>query len=132
MLKSTHEAVRRENTLLKDALHEADKEIRKHSMLLGGLRNQQPNIVHSVEKARPPGIKDLVEFHGGTFYSTDILSSQGISEIVGITDLETITWIEKYRTVGWNFLWYANEDDRVANRIIDVLEIRRKIITGGR
>ncbi len=51
MLKSTHEAVRRENTLLKDAMHEANKEIRKHRILLCGLRDQQPDIVRSVEKA---------------------------------------------------------------------------------
>lgn len=80
-----------------------------------------------IESQRPPSIKDLVEYVGGTIYH---LNSQGISEIVGITDFETITYIEKYRTVGWNLLWYANEDDRVANRIIDVLKIRRKIMMG--
>ena len=51
VLKSTYEKVRRENVLLKDALHEANKEIRKHRLLLGGLRTQQPDIVKAVEKA---------------------------------------------------------------------------------
>jgi len=54
MLKSNHEQVRHENTLLKDALHEANKELRKHRLLLGGLKTQQPDIVRAVEKAIKP------------------------------------------------------------------------------
>lgn len=39
MLKSSHEAVRAENYLLRDALREANAELRKHRMLIANLRD---------------------------------------------------------------------------------------------
>ena len=51
VLKSTHDQVRRENGFLRSALKEANAELYKHRMLIGGLKYQQPDIVRAVEKA---------------------------------------------------------------------------------
>lgn len=50
MLKSTHETVRRENWELRGALNRVNEELRKHRLLIGGLRTQQPEVVRAVEK----------------------------------------------------------------------------------
>ena len=55
MLRSTHEAVRRENVFLRDALNEANKEIRKHRTLLGGLRVGHQDTVDKLEKVLSKG-----------------------------------------------------------------------------
>jgi uncharacterized protein (DUF3084 family) len=50
MLKSTHEAVRRENYTLRDALREANKELAKHRQLLAGIRSGQIDVVTTLDK----------------------------------------------------------------------------------
>lgn len=50
VLKSTYENLRRENWELRGALSRANEELRKHRMLIGGLRNQQAEVVRAVEK----------------------------------------------------------------------------------
>lgn len=49
VLKSTHEAVRRENYTLRDALREANKELQKHRRLLGGIRAGQIDVVEVLD-----------------------------------------------------------------------------------
>lgn len=49
MLRSTHDVVRRENYTLRDALREANNELRKHRTLLAGVRSQQPEILRKLE-----------------------------------------------------------------------------------
>jgi hypothetical protein len=51
MLKSTHRAVQAENYLLRDALKEANAELRKHRILISGLRNAHSDTVEKVMKA---------------------------------------------------------------------------------
>jgi hypothetical protein len=50
MLKSTHEAVRRENYTLRDALREANKELQKHRALIGGLRSGAIDLAQTLTK----------------------------------------------------------------------------------
>jgi hypothetical protein len=51
MLKSTHNAVAAENYLLRDALKEANAELRKHRILIAGLRNAHSDTIDKVMKA---------------------------------------------------------------------------------
>lgn len=51
MLKSTHETLRRENWELRGALTRNNEELRKHRLLIGGLKNQIPEVTRAVEKA---------------------------------------------------------------------------------
>lgn len=52
MLCSTHEAVRRENYTLRDALKEANAELRKHRTLITQIRGADPKTIDAVMKAR--------------------------------------------------------------------------------
>jgi hypothetical protein len=45
MWRSYHEAVRRENYTLRDALREANKELLKHRQLISGLRTWSIDLV---------------------------------------------------------------------------------------
>jgi hypothetical protein len=51
MLKSEHEDVRRENWTLKNALREANEELRKHRLLINGLKEGRIGVTRSFEKA---------------------------------------------------------------------------------
>ena len=51
MLKSNHERVRRENGMLRDALREANAELRKHRLLIAGLKQGNVEITNSVMNA---------------------------------------------------------------------------------
>lgn len=51
MLKSTHEATRRENFNLRGALGAANAELRKHRLLLGSLREGNELVTAAVERA---------------------------------------------------------------------------------
>lgn len=59
MLKSTHEAVRRENYTLRDALREANKELLKHRQLLGGIRSGQIDVVTTLDRIMEKKRSDL-------------------------------------------------------------------------
>lgn len=50
MWKSSHEAVRRENYTLRDALREANHELRRHRQLIGGIRSGSIDLVRSLER----------------------------------------------------------------------------------
>lgn len=50
MLKSNHEAVRRENFNLRGALGSANAELRKHRLLIGGLRQGHEQTTAAVER----------------------------------------------------------------------------------
>ena len=52
MLKSTHEFVRVENTFLKSALHEANKELRKYKTLVDGIRTGQIDVVGLLDRIK--------------------------------------------------------------------------------
>jgi len=51
MLKSNHEAVRRENFNLRGALSQTNAELRKHRLLLGSLREGHVASTEAVERA---------------------------------------------------------------------------------
>jgi len=51
MLKSSHEAVRRENFNLRGALGAANAELRKHRLLIGSLRQGHEDSTAAVERA---------------------------------------------------------------------------------
>jgi hypothetical protein len=51
MLKSNHEAVRRENFNLRGALGAANAELRKHRLLIGSLRQGNEQATAAVERA---------------------------------------------------------------------------------
>jgi len=55
MLKSEHEQVRRENIFLKSALCEANAELRKHRLLINGLRQGREDITQKFEKVLRSG-----------------------------------------------------------------------------
>ena len=48
--RSTHEAVRRENYTLRDALREANEELRKHRVLVAGLRRGDVEMTRAIER----------------------------------------------------------------------------------
>lgn len=50
MLRSTHEAVRRENYTLRDALREANVELARHRKLLAGIRSGAVDVVGVLER----------------------------------------------------------------------------------
>lgn len=50
MLKSTHEAVVRENLTLRDALREANKELVKHRRLIAGIKDGSVDVVHVLNR----------------------------------------------------------------------------------
>lgn len=50
MWKSTHEAVRRENIMLRNVLVEAQKELRKHQSLLAGIKSGTIDIVATLDR----------------------------------------------------------------------------------
>lgn len=50
MWRSNHEAVRRENYTLRDALREANAELLKHRRLIGGLREGSIDLVGRFSK----------------------------------------------------------------------------------
>lgn len=52
MLRSTHERTLRENLTLRDALREANNELRKHKMLLAGIRDSSIDVAKVIEKVR--------------------------------------------------------------------------------
>lgn len=45
-----YDALKTENYVLRDALREANAELHKHRMLIGGLREQRADIVREVER----------------------------------------------------------------------------------
>jgi hypothetical protein len=51
MLKSDHEAVRRENFNLRGALGQANAELRKHRLLLGSLKEGRADAIAAVDRA---------------------------------------------------------------------------------
>lgn len=51
MLKSNHEAVRRENFNLRGALQQANAELRKHRLLIGSLREGDEQATAAVQRA---------------------------------------------------------------------------------
>ncbi len=51
MLRSNHEAMRRENFNLRGALGAANAELRKHRLLLGQLRDGNAQATAAVERA---------------------------------------------------------------------------------
>lgn len=51
MLKSNHEAVRRENFNLRGALSQTNAELRKHRLLIGSLRDGHEKTTAAVERA---------------------------------------------------------------------------------
>jgi len=50
MLRSNHEMVRQENGLLREALRNANEEIRKQRLLIGGLRAGHQDTVEKLER----------------------------------------------------------------------------------
>jgi hypothetical protein len=50
MLKSTHEATRRENWELRGALTAANAELRKHRLLIGGLRSGAIDLTDKIKQ----------------------------------------------------------------------------------
>jgi len=50
MFKSSHEAVRAENYLLRDALKEANAELRKHRILIAGLRDGNKDTADKLQR----------------------------------------------------------------------------------
>lgn len=50
-----------------------------------------------------------------------------VSHIIGITNMDVIQEMERYRTVGWDWCYYATEEDYVAGRRIDVSAIRASL-----
>lgn len=54
MLKSSHEAVRRENFNLRGALGQTNVELRKHRLLLGSLREGNELATAAVARAMSP------------------------------------------------------------------------------
>ena len=50
MLRSTYEDVQRENYTLRDALREANNELRKHRNLISGLRDGRVDVTRSLER----------------------------------------------------------------------------------
>ncbi len=55
MLKSNHEAVRRENFNLRGALGQANAELRKHRLLIGSLRDGNEQATAAVQRAMSKG-----------------------------------------------------------------------------
>lgn len=50
VLRSTYERVRAENSTLRDALREANNELRKHRLLIDGIAKGTPDVIDKLER----------------------------------------------------------------------------------
>lgn len=50
VLRRNFDALQTENFVLRDALREANAELRRHRLLIGGLREQRADVVREVER----------------------------------------------------------------------------------